>query len=98
MADLRPVFRLYRHNAEPLTWVLAYRSVVTIERTRRGDAVKFSWPSEMDAWFDENRVTHLSSKQSLDVQCGNKVPVPERYARYTYRDNPSANLFFFCVF
>jgi len=75
--------RLYRHDAESFTWVLAYLSVATIEYTRKGGSVKFSWPPEMDAWFDENRVAHRASKQSLGLQYGDEVPVPERYARYT---------------
>ncbi|KAF9647680.1 hypothetical protein BDM02DRAFT_2526506 [Thelephora ganbajun] len=75
--------RLYRHDAESFTWVLAYLSVVTIERKHKGGSAKFSWPPEMDAWFEENRVTHRSSKQSLGMQYGDEVPVPEHYARYT---------------
>ena len=72
--------RLYRHDAESLTWVLAYITIVNVEY--RGCSAKIFRPRMIDSWFGEDRESHILSKCALPGGYGRRVPVTEPYKRY----------------
>ena len=76
--------RLYRHDLESFSWVLAYITVAKIEY--KGGAIKISSPPGTDAWFKDGDMNdcrqHVVSKRYFHSEYGRMPYVNARYFCY----------------
>jgi hypothetical protein len=77
--------RLYRHDLESFSWILAYISVAEIEY--KGSSIKISYTPITKAWFqdryDTDRVAHVASKKNFHEDYYQTQEVSARYYRYS---------------
>ena len=76
--------RLYRHDLESFSWVLAYVTAADIEY--KNQTIKISPPPGAKVWFrdndDEERKAHVSSKLLFHSNYGWDLAVSARYDSY----------------
>ena len=72
--------RLYRHDAESFTWVLAYITIANVGYT--SCSVKISRPQPINCWFTRDYEGHLSSKHAFPAEYGRRFPVTKPHERY----------------
>ena len=72
--------RLYKHDAESFTWVLAYITVVNVEY--KSCSVKIYRPQLIDPWFTGDPQSHFLAKCAFPIVYGGLLPVTEPYKPY----------------
>jgi len=80
----RCIPRLYRHDMESFSWVLAYITVAQI--SYHGGTIEISSPPSVAAWFHDgnqrDRIAHITSKESFHLGYGGRHIVSARYYKY----------------
>ena len=81
----RCIPRLYRHDLESFSWVLAYITIAKIQY--EGQTITISPPSGAEPWFTDgnrsDRKTHIRSKRVFFSEYGwEEAGVFDRYYRY----------------
>ena len=82
----RCIPRLYRHDMESFSWVLAYVTVATIKY--KESTIGISTFGDVSAWFEDHnpsaRITHVMSKQLFHLKYGITQEVSGRYRSYSH--------------
>ena len=81
----RCIPRLYRHDMESFSWVLAYVTVATIQY--KGDAIEITPLEVIKAWFKDgdqsNRDAHITSKRHFHLDYGIRQEISVRHDSFS---------------